>query len=206
MICRKRRSGVTGNRNMTISIKGYLANEKGMTLAEVVAALALTSLLLGLLSQFLYTTVGLWSKNDKAYRYQHQLKYVYQTLANDFGTVFTSSFLPEESFKGEELQLSFWSENYRGLEQIRYRYDYENKTLWRSAGFWGSEPEAQKLFTGISEWRFEFFEPKNRNWVLYWKPSYRTELPSLVKVTARTELGVMGPLVFSIKTRRNEED
>ncbi|MGE5605160.1 MAG: hypothetical protein ACM3YE_05655 [Bacteroidota bacterium] len=206
MIYCKRRSGVTGNRNMTISINRNLANENGMTLAEVVAALALTSLLLGLLSQFLYTTVGLWSKNDKAYRYQHQLKYVYQTLANDFETVFTSRFLPEEPFQGEELQLSFWSENYHGLEQIRYRYDFENKTLWRSAGFWGSEPEARKLFTGISEWRFEYFEPKKRNWVLYWKPSYRTELPSLVKITARTELGVLGPLVFSIKARRNEED
>ena len=191
---------------MTISTKSKFANEKGMTLAEVVAALALTSLLLGLLSQFLYTSIRFWSKNDQAYRYQHYLKYVYQNLANDFGTVFTSRFLPEEPFKGEELQLVFWSENYRGLEQISYRYDYETKALWRSAGYWGSEPEAKKVFTGISEWKFEYFEPVKRNWVLYWKPSYRTELPSLVKITARTELGLVGPLVFSIKTRRNEED
>lgn len=191
---------------MTILTKNNLANENGMTLAEVVAALALTSLLLGLLSQFLHTTVGFWSKYDKAYRYQHQLKYIYQTLANDFGTVFTSRFLPGEPFQGEELQLVFWSENHHGLEEIRYRYDFEAKTLWRSAGFGGSEPEGRKLFTGISEWKFEYFEPEKRNWVLYWKPSYRTELPSLVKITARTELGVVGPLVFSIKTRRNEED
>ncbi len=190
---------------MTTSTKSSL-NEAGMTLAEVLAALALTSLLLGLLSQFLYTSVRLWSKNDQAYRRQHQLKYVYQNLANDFGTVFTSRFLPEEPFQGEELKLNFWSENYRGLEQIRYRYDFETKTLWRSAGFWGSEPEERELFTGISEWKFEYFEPEKRNWVLYWKPSYRTELPSLIRITAQTELGAIGPLVFPIKTRRNEVD
>ena len=190
---------------MTTSTKSSL-NEAGMTLAEVLAALALTSLLLGLLSQFLYTSVRLWSKNDQAYRRQHQLKYVYQNLANDFGTVFTSRFLPEEPFQGEELKLNFWSENYRGLEQIQYRYDFETKALWRSAGFWGSEPEGRELFTGISQWKFEYFEPEKRNWVLYWKPSYRTELPSLVRITAQTELGVIGSLVFPIKTRRNEED
>lgn len=184
----------------------YLTKENGMTLAEVLAALALTSLLLGMLSQFLYSSVSLWSKNDQAYRKQHQLKYVYQTIANDLGGVITSQFLPEEPFQGEELQLNFWSENYRGLEQIGYRYDYEAKALWRTAGFWGSAPLEQKLFSGISEWRFEYFEPKKRNWVLYWKPSSRTELPSLVKITAKTDLGVLGPFVFSIKTRRNEED
>ncbi len=206
MKLRKRLSAVTGNRNMTISIKKEFTKENGMTLAEVLAALALTAVLLGLLSQFLYNSVGLWSKNDKAYRTQHQLKYVYQTLANDLGTVFASSLLPEEPFQGEELTLDFWSENSRGLEQIRYRYDFETKALWRSAGFWGSEPEARKLFAGVSEWRFEYFEPSKRNWVLYWKPSYRTELPSLVRITAKTDLGVLGPFVFSIKTRRNEED
>lgn len=191
---------------MTISTKSSFTNEAGMTLAEVLASLALTGLLLGLLSQFLYTSVRLWSKNDQAYRKQHQLKYVYQSLANDFGTVFSSRFLPEEPFQGEELKLSFWSENYHGLEQIQYRYDFETKALWRSAGFWGSEPEERKLFTGISEWKFEYFEPEKRNWVLYWKPSYRTELPSLIRITAQTELGAIGPLVFPIKTRRNEVD
>jgi len=177
-----------------------------MTLAEVVAALALTAVLLGMLSQFLYSSISLWGKTDKVYRKQHQLKYIYQTVANDLGTVFSSGFLPEEPFQGEELSLKFWSETSDGLKYIGYRYDLEAKAFWRSATVWGGVPEERKLFTGILEWQFEYFEPEKRNWVLYWKPSFTGELPSLVKITAKTELGIMGPFIFPIETRRNEEE
>ncbi len=205
MNCRKKPSAVTGSRKHSISIRTAL-KENGMTLAEVLAALALTTVLLGMLSQFLYSSVSLWSKNDKVYRKQHQLKYVYQTIANDLGGVFSSRFLPEEPFKGEENRLNFWNESPRGLKYIGYRYDYEAKALWRSAGLWGSVPEERKLFTGISEWRFEYFEPKKRNWVLYWEPSFPGELPSLVKITAKSDLGILGPFVFPIEVRRNEAE
>lgn len=202
---RKRLSKATESRKLPNPTKATL-KENGMTLAEVLAALALTALLLSMLSQFLYSSISLWSKNDKAYRKQHQLKYVYQTIANDLGGVFSSRFLPEKQFQGEELRLNFWVEDSRGLECIGYRYDYESKALWRSSGFWGSAPEEQKLFTGVSEWRFEYFEPKKKNWVLYWEPSFPAELPSLIKITAKTDLGILGPFVFPIETRRNEEE
>jgi len=197
---------VTSNRgnNLTPAI---LAPESGMTLAEVLAALTLTVLLLGFLSQFLYNGITLWSRNDKAYRGQHQLKLIYQTLANDLESIFSGPFLPgEKLFQGEEQSLIFWSESGSGLKVIRYRYDSYEKTVWRSAGYWGSEPDERKLLTGITEWRFEYFEPKRRNWVLSWKPSFKTELPALVKVTAKTDLNKLGPLVFTIKARRDEEE
>jgi type II secretory pathway component PulJ len=183
-----------------------LTGAKGMTLAEVVASLALSILLLGMLSQFLYSGAGLWNKNDQAYQNQHQLKFIYQTIANDLENVFSGRFLPEETFQGEEYHFNCWCESNSGLKRIEYRYDLQEKAVWRWAGYWGSAPEERKLYSGVSEWRFEYFDPKNCNWVLSWDPSTKTELPSLLKVTAKTDLGVIGPVVFSIKSWRDEEE
>lgn len=179
--------------------------EDGMTLAEVLASLTLTIFLLMMLAQFLKDGVGLWSKNDRAYRNQHQLKYVYQTLANDLEGVFTGRFLPEKPFQGEELRMVFWNESNDGLRQIGYRYDLEAKTVRRWSGFWGGDPEEINLLNGVIEWRFEYFEPNKKNWVLEWNPSTGMELPSLVKVTAKTDLGLLGPIVFPIKTCQYKE-
>ncbi len=187
------------------SIK-LMGNETGMTLAEVVAALGLSVLLLGMMSQFLFNGASLWSKNDQAYRKQHQLKFFYQTIANDLENVFTGRFLPEEPFKGEEYLLNCWCEEKNGLKQIGYRYDLQEKAVWRSSGYWGSPVEERKLFGGVTEWRFEYFEPQKSNWVLYWQPSTKTEVPSLVKITAKSDLGVIGPVVIPIKVWRNEEE
>lgn len=177
--------------------------EAGMTLAEVLASLTLTIFLLGLLAQFLKDGVSLWSKNDRAYRNQHQLKYVYQTLANDLEGVFIGRFLPDKPFQGEELRLVFWNEGNEGLKQIGYRYDLETKTVRRWSVFWGGDPEESVLLNGVSEWRFEYFEPGKKNWVLEWNPSTAMELPSLVKITAKTDLGMLGTIVFPVKTYRN---
>ncbi|NLY74816.1 MAG: hypothetical protein GX075_05895 [Firmicutes bacterium] len=197
---------VIKNRENKLS-PAVFAPEPGMTLAEVLAALTLTVLLLGFLSQFLYNGVSLWSRNDRAYRGQHQMKLIYQTLTNDLEGTFSGPFLPgEKSFQGEEQSLTFWSESGSGLKVIEYRYDAYEKTVWRSVGFWGGEPVERKLLTGITEWRFEYFEPKRRNWLLFWKPSSRTGLPALIKVTAKTDLNTLGPLTITIKTRRDEEE
>lgn len=178
---------------------------EGMTLVEVLASLTLTIFLLGMLAQFLKDGVGLWSKNDRAYRNQHQLKYVYQTLANDLEGVFTGRFLPDKPFQGEELRLVFWNESNDGLKQIGYRYDLETKAVRRWSGIWGGVPEESNLFSGVSEWRFEYYKPDKKNWVLEWNPSTDMELPSLVKITAKTDLGVLGPVVFPIKTCQYKE-
>lgn len=175
-----------------------------MTLAEVVASLALSILLLGMLSQFLYSGAGLWNKNDQAYRDQRQLKFIYQTIANDLENVFSGRFLPEDTFQGEEYLFNCWCESDTGLKRIGYRYDLQEKAVWRWAGYWGSAPEERKLFSGVSQWRFEYFDPNKSNWFLNWEPSNKTELPSLVKVTAKTDRGVIGPVVIHIKSWRDE--
>lgn len=186
--------------------KNNLDMENGITLAEVVASLALSILLLGMLSQFLYSGASLWSKNDRAYRNQHQLKFIYQTIANDLENVFGGRFLPEETFRGEEYLFNCWCETNTGLKRIGYRYDLYEKAVWRSVGYWGGPAEERKLVSNVAEWRFEYFDPNKSNWLLYWEPTAKTKLPSLVKITAKTDLGVVGPVVFSIKSRRDEEE
>lgn len=181
------------------------SEESGMTLAEVVAALGLSVLLLGMLSQFLFNGGRLWSKNDLAYQSQHQLKSVYQAIGNDLENAFIGRFLPEEPFQGEEYFFNFWCDSNEGLKRIGYRYDLQEKAIWRLFGYWGGVPEERKLFDNIAEWRFEYYEPKRGNWVLYWKSSTKTDLPSLVKITAKTDLGVLGPIILPVKAWRNEE-
>ncbi|HYH01883.1 MAG TPA: hypothetical protein VEC37_02180, partial [Bacillota bacterium] len=105
-----------------------MQNESGVTMLEMVAALSLTALLLGILSQLLFSGVRLWSKQDLFYQQQHRFKFVYQTLYNDFSAAFASTYLPEPALKGDDAKVQLWSETENGLVQITYHFDYTDQT------------------------------------------------------------------------------
>lgn len=163
------------------------------------------AIILGIMSQFLYNGIRLWSKNDRAYQRQHQLKFVYQTIASDLENVFPGPLLPENSFEGDEYRMSFWSVTSSGLKYITYEYDLSTQKVNRSVGLWGAEPEAKVLFSEIKEWKIEFFDDQTANWLTTWDPEAKSDIPALVRVTARSEKDNLGTMTFSIKAWHVEE-
>lgn len=180
-------------------------NEKGLSLLEMLISLTFTAVLLGVLSQFLYSGVRFWGKNDQAYRRLSQFKMVFQVTYNDLASAFAGSYLPEFSLTGDEYQLSFWKETTAGLVLVNYRYDSFKKIVYRSAGFWGSKPEENEVFTDIVSWRFEYYKPDQKNWLLEWKPERKDQIPSLVRITVKTKTTDLGSMVIPLKTWRPEE-
>lgn len=168
-------------------------------------SLGLIAFILGVLAQFLYAGVGFWAKNDRVYLRQHQLRLIYQILNNDLEAAFTGRFIPEVALKGDPEQLEFWRETALGLRQIRYRYDPERHWLVYSSALWGATPEETPILQGISEWRFEYFNPRLEAWRSDWDPEQRTAVPSLVQVTVTTDAGDLGRLVFPIRVSRKDD-
>lgn len=181
-------------------------SEAGMTLLEVLAALGILVMLLAVLSQMLYTGSRIWVKNDCAYQKQHQLQDLYTMLAPELRSAYGNEFLPGKAFKGDEREVSFWRETGVGLQQVTYRYDATQKTLYRAAGFWGATPEAKPLFTDLSAWKFEYFEAAARNWKYDWDPVVKTALPSLIRITATTTLTDLGSIVIPLEAWHEEDD
>ncbi len=182
-------------------------DEGGMTLVEVLASLSLLMVLLGVLSQFLYTDVRLWGKNNNAFERGYQLRVLSQTFHNDLGSMVSGAFLAEASLQGDDYHFAFWAVKPDGLVQIQYRYDPSAQKVFRSAGFWGSKPQEKLVFDRVEDWKFEYYRPKTKNWELYWKPDQnKTDLPSLVRVTAKIHNNHAEMLVVPLPVWRNESD
>jgi hypothetical protein len=183
-----------------------LPNEPGVTLLEMLAAITITAFMLAILAQFLFSGVRLWDKQDRGYQQQHRLKLIHQTLYNDLSTVLAGNYLPEYSVKGDDAKLQFWSEATTGLVQITYYYDREQQIVYRSAGFWGQVPQDIPLFKEITEWKFEYYEPKWKNWVAQWNPEQKMIIPALVRVTVATKTGNLGTMTFPLKAWHEEDE
>ncbi len=181
-------------------------SESGFTLIEMIAAIGLSALLLGVLAQFTYSIAGLWSRNDQAYRRQYVLRSIEQTLYQDFSVAYSSPYLPEPALKGNEYEVTFWQETNAGLVRVRYNYDSANQTVYRSSGFWGDQSEAAVLFQEVIDWRFEYFQVSTKNWLIEWEPEQPTELPSLIRLTVRTKLGAAGPFTVPARSWHPEVD
>jgi type II secretory pathway component PulJ len=181
-------------------------SEAGMTLLEVLASLGILVILLAVLSQMLYTGSRLWLKNDYAYQKQHRLQDLYTILAPELRSACSSEFLPTPACQGDGQQLSFWRETGAGLEQVTYRYDAGQKTLYRMAGFWGAQPEAELLFTDLVAWKFEYFEAATRNWKDDWKPAVKTALPALIRITVATTRTDLGAIAIPLEAWHAEDD
>lgn len=179
--------------------------ETGYTTMEMLAAITLTTLIMAILAQFLLSGVRLWDKNNQAFSKQRQLKIIYQTLNRDLATMYYQPYLPEAAVIGNEQELVFWEENNAGLVMVKYWYDAGTKEVYRSEGFWGSEPGGRIILKGITSWQFEYFEPHSQNWLLEWEPKTNRPLPGLIRVTIKTEKSNLGSLVFQVKTWYDRE-
>jgi prepilin-type N-terminal cleavage/methylation domain-containing protein len=182
-------------------------SEPGMTLVELLASLSLLAILLAVLSQFLYTGIGVWGKTDRANERNYQLRLISQTLHNDLASMVSSPFLAEPAVRGDEYEVAFWTETSEGLVQIKYKYDQSTRKVLKTAGFWGSKPSENEAFQGIQSWKIEYYRPKTKNWELQWKPAYKNEIPALIRVTVTMKSkDQTGTLVFPIKNWHSESN
>jgi type II secretory pathway component PulJ len=188
-------------------LKGHVfPSENGLTLLETLAAISLTAVLLGVLSQLLFSGVRLWGKQNYSYRLQHQQSIVYQNLLMDFERAVVRPYLPEPALQGDELRLVFWADTAAGLVRMTYHYQPEEKTLYRAAGFWGQTPEGASFIKELRDWKFEYFDPKTENWVGEWNPERKDRFPRLIKVSVATKYGKLRDMIFALKPGDNEEE
>jgi type II secretory pathway component PulJ len=193
--------------SVTKRSKGHaFPSENGLTLLETLAAISFTAVLLGVLSQLLFSGVRLWGKQNFSYRLQHQQSLVYQNLLIDFERAVDRLYLPEPALQGDERRLVFWADTTDGLVRVMYQYQPEEKILYRSAGFWGQTPVETPVIKELRECLFEYYDSKTKNWVNEWNPERRDLLPRLIKVTATTKYGKLRDLIFALKPGDKEEE
>lgn len=179
--------------------------ESGLTLIEVLVSLSLTAVLLGVISQFLYTGIHLKNKSERAYERQHLMKAIYQTVSNDISPLATGPYLPENALKGDQYELSFWRESNAGLHNIKYRYDPQTKKVYKAAGFWGSKPEETVIFDDISDWKFSYYDPKTKWHLSEWDLKLKEEIPSLIGISIKTKTADLGTIFIPVKVWHSED-
>lgn len=181
-------------------------NESGLTLIEVLISLSLVVLILGVLNLFLYSGFRFQGKYDRAYERKYLLKSLYQVCRSDLASMVTGPYLPEASLVGNDYELSFWRESAAGLFQIKYRFDPQEKKLYRAIGFWESEKQETVLFEAIDDWKFEYFDGDSKNWVSEWSPELKEEIPALVGVSYQTAESGLIRIVFPIKLKQHKDN
>ena len=190
--------------NVLSGASGRRKSEAGFTLLEMLFSIGITGLLLVILAQFMVSGIKLWERNDRGYRRQHQMKFIYQSVYQEVSCMLCGDYLPEYIISGDDYKLSFWRESDAGLILVTYRYDMNDKKVYRSEGFYGSSPGDTVLFEDIINWQFEYFEPETRNWLREWT-SDRRELPALIRITAKTKDSNLGALTIPVKAWHGKE-
>ena len=120
-------------------------------------------------------------------------------MNTDLASLVNSPFLAESALSGDEYEINFWVEANEGLVQIKYRYDQQTQKVFKSTGFWGSKLSEKELLAAVKSWCIEYYRPKTKNWERGWKPTFKNELPSLIRVTMQTQNDDLGSMVFPIK-------
>jgi hypothetical protein len=172
----------------------------------MVASLAITAVLLAVLSQFLFSAAGLWGKNDRAYRGQHQFKLIYQTVYSDLSAAYAGGYLPVAALAGEPTGLRFWKETPSGLQQVSYRFDPSQAKVFRSTGFWGGSAPETELFREIVAWQWEYYQPSTRNWLPEWRPGIGPGLPALIRLSVRTKTRNLGNMIIPLQASEATQD
>jgi prepilin-type N-terminal cleavage/methylation domain-containing protein len=181
-------------------------SKAGYTLLEMLFVLALTAFLLVILSEFLLSGMKLWVKNDRAYRLQHQLKFVFQVINKELSAAYVNPYLPDKAMKGDDISLSFWKECADGLFKVKYRYEQTEKIVYRTAGLMGTSAPETVLFKDIINWKFEYYQSHTKNWLLEWDDSDKTLVPSLIRISITTKESDLGTFVIPIKAWHSEEE
>ena len=181
-------------------------SEAGYTLIEILFVLAITAFLLVILSEFLFSGMRLWAKNDQAYRRQHQIKLVYQVINKELSTLYINPYLPDKALTGTDIEAEFWKESTAGLVKVKYRYEQTEHILYRSVGFAGTTPSETALFKNIKDWKFEYYQPHTQNWVLEWDPKEKTSVPSLIRISIATKESDLGTFTIPVKAWHSEEE
>jgi type II secretory pathway pseudopilin PulG len=184
----------------------FFPSENGMTLLETLAAISLTAVLLGILSQLLFSGVRLWGKQSASYRLQHQQSLVFQNLTMDFERLVARTYLPEPALAGNELKMACWDDTATGLMRVIYTYKPDEKSVCRLAGLWGQTPAETLVINEVQDWKFEYYNPKTASWTGEWSPKLKSQLPCLIKVTAVTKYGRFRPMIFPLKPGDKETE
>jgi prepilin-type N-terminal cleavage/methylation domain-containing protein len=183
-----------------------IRNESGLTLLEMILALALAAILLMVTSEYLFSAAGLWIRYDKASLRGRQLNQVQRVLAGDLDAMVAGPYLPEAAFQGETGRLVFWMAALDGLRQVTYEYDPTAQTVSRSSGFWGAEPRREVLFKQVLKWEFEYFELKTKSWRMEWGPGSAAHFPGLLRVTFQIDKGGSAAVALPFRTRLEEAE
>lgn len=183
---------------------GVIRNENGFTLIEMLGSLALSAVLFGILSQFVFSCGSLWVRNDRNYQQQHELKLVYQTLYSHLAQLYPGPYLPGKAVTGDTTQISFWQETNEGLLQVKYRYDSETQQVYYTQGFWKNQSQEISLFREIIDWQLEYYQATTQNWINHWESDSQNELPQLIRVRVRTKTSDLGVLTFPVKAWHRE--
>lgn len=176
-----------------------MRSEAGMTFLEVLAALALVAFLVAVLAEFLFHGVRLCAAHDRGYQKQQRSRAVYLTLQQDLAAAYFGDFLPAPALRGDETELSFWREESAGLVQVKYAFDPEQKSVSRSAVFWGGVPERKVLYRDITAWKFAYYQPETDNWLPEWESEDPGDHPALIRVNLTIAGNPVGPFVIPLK-------
>lgn len=197
--------------DVIFTIKKYssatgIPNERGLTLLEMLFAIGISAILLGVLAEFLYSGVRMWTKSDRAYQRQHELKYIYQVLQNELTDLVALPNLPGEILTGDGEQIKFWRQTSAGLVQVGYRFDRSELQIMKTEGFWGSTPGETVLFHGVTGWSIEYYQPRTKNWARQWDSGQSREIPALIRFNVTTKTAPLGSIVIPVKVWSKEAE
>ncbi len=181
------------------------SGQQGFTLLELLIAITITGIILGLVFSFLQQGLATWERVELESEADQYLRVLENQLRKDLQCIFYSELYNNNQFKGDYQELEWLIIEDETLKKVSYLTEYNYNQLTRRVIEMGDNYQDSEInyICGerLERVEFHFYDPQNDYWRGNWNLSDIGYLPSLVRLVILSD-GEEKKMIFEIYVGR----
>ena len=177
-------------------------NQKGFTLLEVLIAIVISSIVLGVVFIFFNTALVSWGQIDKNYIIEQQWSVFTSYLKEDLHNVFISPLSTRTNFVGNSSKIEWTVFGKNEFNLVSYCFDpYKSLLNRKVVNIEGEKIISEKTFfanADLQDINFYYYDRKNNYWKNSWSFKEENSVPLSVKVELKFVNNEVPPVIINL--------
>jgi general secretion pathway protein J len=184
-----------------------MLNKKGFTLIEVLIAITITGIILGLVFTFFHIGFSSKDKMNKISQKQQEWNVFVVNFGSDLHNNFSSKIYSKNKFDGSYHKLSWLILNNDIIQQVTYSFNPQQNQIKREIINYKTEEVIleMKYFTDVylNNVEFQFYNNNRNIWEKNWNYQIGDYLPGAVKLILNIkDIQIPSPVIINIYSQK----